>query len=31
MGSLENYAAQVNAKVTQFEEEKGGLGGLSDA
>jgi len=30
-GTLENYAALCQAKVTSFEEEKGLLGGLSDA
>lgn len=30
-GTLENYAAQVKAKVTRFEEEKGLTGGLTEA
>jgi ribosome biogenesis GTPase A len=29
-GTLENFAATVNAKVTQFEEEKGLTGGLTE-
>ena len=30
-GTLENYAAQVKAKVTRYEEEKGLMGGLTKA